>query len=411
MRSEKEAGSEKMGDKPEIWIEMLPANEGDCILVTIPDADIRILIDGGICETYKNTLRERLLQLKSENKVIDLLIVTHIDNDHIGGIIELLKENGSNMESKIIKIKNIWHNSYRHLQFEKVPITGKAEEQILKKIIAGGTAQENQQKEGGRQEINALQGTTLATLIYQGGYCWNQQFGGMAVSNQSKKIQLGQGCTISVLLPGQKELEKLAKEWRYQLKRSRFSFQFSEDILFDDAYEYYYRYLSEQGIGQRKQTAAEICSNAEKTIEELAKHQGIQDNGDVNKSSISLLLEYMGKKVLFLADNIADRALEMVNGETCFDAVKLPHHGSIKNISDSFLVRCTTGRYLISTNSLKYGHPDLEILAKIINKSTDYKKRIFFNYNIEKVKDFEKRINRVGNTEFIYLCNGQRIVI
>ena len=186
-----------MADKTEIWIEMLPANEGDCILVTIPDADIRILIDGGICDTYKNTLRERLLELKSENKVIDLLIVTHIDNDHIGGIIELLKENGSNIESKIIKIKNIWHNSYRHLQFEKVPIMGKAEEQILKKIIAGGAAQENQQKESGRQEINALQGTTLAALIYQGGYCWNQQFRGMAVSNQSKKIQLGQGCTIS----------------------------------------------------------------------------------------------------------------------------------------------------------------------------------------------------------------------
>ena len=36
---------EKMKIESEIWIEMLPASEGDCILVTLPDADIRILIE------------------------------------------------------------------------------------------------------------------------------------------------------------------------------------------------------------------------------------------------------------------------------------------------------------------------------------------------------------------------------
>lgn len=183
----KKISSEKRKKVSEIWIEMLLASEGDCILVTLPDADIRILIDGGVGDTYKNSLKDRLLQLKSENKVINLLIVTHIDNDHIGGIIELLKENGSNKESRIVKIDDIWHNSYRHLQFDRVAETGKAEKQILGKIIASGAAQENQQRTGGKREISALQGTTLAALILQGGYCWNRQFDGMAVSNQSKK--------------------------------------------------------------------------------------------------------------------------------------------------------------------------------------------------------------------------------
>lgn len=104
-----------MYKKSEIEIEVLPANEGDCILITIEKEDIHILIDGGTAETYRNYLKTRLIQLKNEGKVIDLLIVTHIDNDHIGGIIELFKENGSDMDSKIIRIRNIWHNSYRHL--------------------------------------------------------------------------------------------------------------------------------------------------------------------------------------------------------------------------------------------------------------------------------------------------------
>ena len=89
------------------------------LLITIINEDIHILIDGGTANTYRTYLRERLIQLRNDGKAIDLLVVTHIDNDHIGGIIELLKENGSNENPHIIEIRNIWHNSYRHLQFDK----------------------------------------------------------------------------------------------------------------------------------------------------------------------------------------------------------------------------------------------------------------------------------------------------
>ena len=240
----------------EIWIEMLPANEGDCILITIPQEDVRVLIDGGTSDTYTSCLRERLLQIKEEGKSIDLLVVTHVDNDHIGGIIELLKENGSFAESKIIKIQNIWHNSYRHLQFHKGLATGEAEKQILQKIVARGVSQEMRQFAKGKKKISALQGTSLAALILQGGYNWNVQFCGKAVKKQQEKIRLGNACTIEVLLPGQKELEELAKRWKYELKRSRISFQFSEDKIFDDAYEYYYRFFAQENTGEKKQVAA-----------------------------------------------------------------------------------------------------------------------------------------------------------
>lgn len=114
-----------MTKKHEIEIELLPANEGDCLLITIINEDIHILIDGGTANTYRTYLRERLIQLRNDGKAIDLLVVTHIDNDHIGGIIELLKENGSNENPHIIEIRNIWHNSYRHLQFDKKDALGK----------------------------------------------------------------------------------------------------------------------------------------------------------------------------------------------------------------------------------------------------------------------------------------------
>ena len=189
-----------MYKKSEIEIEVLPANEGDCILITIEKEDIHILIDGGTAETYRNYLKTRLIQLKNEGKVIDLLIVTHIDNDHIGGIIELFKENGSDMDSKIIRIRNIWHNSYRHLQFEKNQKLGRSEKNILNKIIANGEVYFNYNL-GKNNPISAMQGTTLAGLIFEGGYHWNEQFDKQAVMNNGINYQFGKECFITVLKP------------------------------------------------------------------------------------------------------------------------------------------------------------------------------------------------------------------
>lgn len=396
----------------EIWIEMLPANEGDCILVTIPHEGVRILIDGGTSETYTSCLRERLLQIKEEGKGIDLLVVTHIDNDHIGGIIELLKENGSFAESKIIKIQNIWHNSYRHLQFHEGLETGEAEKQILQKIVAQGVSQEMRQFSEGKKEVSALQGTSLAALILQGGYNWNLHFFGKAVKKQQEKIRLGDVCTIEVLLPGQKELEKLAKKWKYELKRSRISFQFSEDKLFDDAYEYYYRFLAQENNGEKKQISSRIkgCEDI-KEIEILAERQGKMDSSKTNAASISLLLEYKGKRILLLADNIAGKVMESGKISGIFDAIKLPHHGSVRNISDGFLANCVTEKYLISTSSEKYGHPDIETLAKIIVRGAECPKQIYFNYEIDRVKEFEEKVKSNKQLDIIYLAKGQKIVL
>ena len=55
-----------MTKKHEIEIELLPANEGDCLLITIINEDIHILIDGGTANTYRTYLRERLIQLRND---------------------------------------------------------------------------------------------------------------------------------------------------------------------------------------------------------------------------------------------------------------------------------------------------------------------------------------------------------
>ena len=78
-------------------IQFLHANNGDCIWINVKDDDnhiLNILIDGGTKETYaeldrgrneivKGELFHLIESIRSKNQKIDLLILTHIDNDHI----------------------------------------------------------------------------------------------------------------------------------------------------------------------------------------------------------------------------------------------------------------------------------------------------------------------------------------
>lgn len=394
-----------------IEVEVLPANEGDCFLITINNENIHILIDGGTAETYRYYLKRRLLQLRSEGKVIDLLIVTHIDNDHIGGIIELLKENGSDIDSKIIRIKNIWHNSYRHLQFEKKGVLGKSEKSILNRIIANGETYLNSSLSQ-NSPISAMQGTTLAGLILQGGYCWNEQFDGKAVVNKEISYLFGKECLISVLKPDFVDLENLGIEWKKDLRKSRFMFSFSEDDLFDDAFEYYCRFLQKDVDGCNEMISYKNCYIDAMTIEDIAREPIKEDTSITNRSSIVVAISYENKKLLFLADNITTNITDWFSKENRkYSLVKLPHHGSSQNISDEFIKNIESDTYIISTNSKKYNHPDVETLSKIACKRTDYVKKIYFNYKIDKIVNFEEKICGMNDIEFVYLREGQKIYL
>ena len=82
----------------EIKIEFLQAFNGDCILITT--SKFNILIDGGTKKTYSLSLSKALEEVNQ----LDLVILTHIDSDHIMGLIEMFNDN------KIV-VKKVWFNS------------------------------------------------------------------------------------------------------------------------------------------------------------------------------------------------------------------------------------------------------------------------------------------------------------
>lgn len=87
-------------------VHFLPAKAGDCFVLEFDNKDC-MLIDCGYVSTYKKELKPLLLQLRAKGCRLILLLITHIDQDHISGAIQFLQENGKQGAPQIIAIENI----------------------------------------------------------------------------------------------------------------------------------------------------------------------------------------------------------------------------------------------------------------------------------------------------------------
>ena len=119
-------------------IKLLPAGYGDCILISIDSVEnVNILIDGGLSETYDKYLKKEVAHILALNQKLNLVISTHMDNDHISGLVKLLNSSYSKL------INEIWYNGLiqvvdsRFYSKEKDEYT-KEDIKIIDKIISQG---------------------------------------------------------------------------------------------------------------------------------------------------------------------------------------------------------------------------------------------------------------------------------
>lgn len=364
---------------------MYGANEGDAFLVSIDNEKFNILIDMGFETTYKNFIKDDLIDLAKRGKSIDLLVITHIDNDHISGVVNFIYENGADM--KIIHVKEVWHNSYKHLEFgksyEKLP---KEELKALNKL-----KQENNLSFvlDGISEIGAREGTTLASLLYKYNYNWNTKFDNKAVCIENKSvINLGD-IKFILISPNLDKLNKLSNKWKEKLSSIYHNFTHTEDEIFDEAFELYIKSLPTEDY-----FLSEISSEVTIDLEKLAS-KNEAENSAPNGSSIAFIIEFNESKLLFLADahhELITNQLKLLkqNGYALnFEATKVSHHGSNKNTSTELISLIESKKFLFSTNGSKNQHPEIETLAKIILKETPYVKELYFNYHHKKLNFLE----------------------
>lgn len=359
-----------------IRIKVFPALNGDSILLEFSGK--HFLIDGGYVNTFNEYLFDELKKRSEKGKTISHLIVTHIDSDHISGIVRLLEKNAN---SEIITIDNIWHNSYRHIkdlrdklslnEFNgKTDLTALSGKSYLKEVIEG------------RQEICAEQGSTLGALILKGNYKWNSEFDNKAVSiDNLDTIQIDENVTIRILSPNNQKLSKLKRFWNKELYKKGFNIS-EDDANYDDAFEFLIAQEKEKKVLFEKN----ISRGAVK-IEELSHIEFEEDSSVSNGSSISFVFENNNKKLLFLADSHPSLILESLKKHYSeddfpieFDIIKISHHGSVTNTSKELLEAIDSKNYIISSDGSKFGHPDIETIARIVNRKSDFIRNLYFNY-------------------------------
>ncbi|MGD6796269.1 MBL fold metallo-hydrolase [Metabacillus indicus] len=409
-----------------INIDMFPASYGDSFLVKcMGEKNSNILIDMGFKSTYKNYINKELIKLNKAGEKISLLVFTHIDEDHILGGIDFIEKNGIASSPNIIEIDEIWHNSYRHLQFDKreqlesEKKMDNTEASILRNIIDKGYIREKGVRD--ISDVGYKKGSTLSGILYKNIYnaIWNNSFNNNAIKipddGNLPIIVVGDNVKLTLLSPNKEKLKELDSGWRKKLTELGFSEQIEKSEIMDDAFEIYNANLS---IKKKKERSISNVSGRAIDFEEIANGKFQPDKTVVNGSSISFILEFQNKKILFLGDSHTDIIVEnlkkilLKNKEEklFFDAVKISHHGSKHNTSNDLLELIRTPRYLISTNGKGRGfnHPDLETLCRIITSNPEIEKELIFNFKPVHLfdhineQDLKKKYNykiRCGNNQ------------
>ena len=328
-------------------VTLLPARYGDGLWIRYGTKarPHHILIDGGTRGTA-SVIEELLQELPEDRRVIDLLVVTHLDRDHIEGILALLEP-----KKLSFKIDEIWFNGWPQL--------------------IGKTAVE---------AFGARQAEELSARILAHGLCWNEKFEGKAVivpeQGDLPEIILPGGLELILLSPFKKNLEELVPVWEEELRKLNL----------------------EPGYGVQ-QTPPGVEAFGGINIEELNELCFHEDDSAGNGSSIAFIAQYAGKRCLFAGDALPSVILAALNrkerGYYPVDLFKVSHHASAHNTSPDLLDKAPGGRYAISTNGSIYSHPSRETMARVI-KRTGAGQELVFNYrtkftDIWEEKDLRRR--------------------
>jgi beta-lactamase superfamily II metal-dependent hydrolase len=341
-----------------IQFEFFEAGCGDSILVSTEEGTnegTNILIDGGVATTYQDEITYSLDKLNSD---LDLVVVTHIDTDHICGIIELLND-----KYRRNMIKKFWFNTasekMRIMEYDNNEIGG-GHGNLLSSFIQSRKIPHN-------NNIYVKNNTTH-NIFYFG---------------RNKDIKL------TLLSPTKDGLKTLRNNWSEDdiLKKCQGSsiqiggYSQPEDRREVD--DLYFKYKNKQIKFGRKDTYT-------------------------NNSSIAFILSYKHKNFLFLGDsdiNDINNSLkdlgysEKKDEQLQVEFVKLSHHGSKKNINDEFLSLIKSDTFVTLTNgshpnNSKYKHPDKESYALILNHTKRAKNiNLFFNYSQPIDKKFPRDMN------------------
>lgn len=317
-------------------IEILKANHGDAFVIhACKDEKSGIIVIDGGPDQSRIAVNRKL----SSFPCIDLMILTHYDNDHISGINTYVSQH---VNDERFPAREVWANCAKSIG------------------VSVGT------------NVSFPEASTLAGVLedvkkQNQGFVWRSDI----VSGQWYHLEFAD---IFVLGPTSAIREKCQMKYEAETKTD----------------------VSDVRIVQSDKSLEELSRNPKmKPVMSNPHHL-------VNMDSIAILLKCDGLTALFLGDTFPCVIIEQLKslaesdgGKLKLDVLKVSHHGSKNNISNEMLDLLDCNNYIITTNggSGNSFHPDRESLANILlhpTRNKDSKVNVLLNYGLDVIE------NRVG---------------
>lgn len=319
-------------------LKILKAGNGDALLLRYKGNDSvfrNIIIDGGNKRSdYEKYLKKEILEIQFRNEFIDLLIITHTDQDHVKGIQYLLNDNDIN---KAI-IKEVWFNSFDNFR-----------------MISNNS------------DISYLESCEIQNLISENNILRKVNI----IANDLLEIKY-HGITMTILSPYIDDIKKLVDNNASDISSQKNDYSYSITDLINNNTRIFQDH--KEDLDNKEENKVSIAF----LLEIYGK--SILFLGDATPEIIELSIERLLQK----------RGIAFLN----VDFIKLSHHGSHRSISLNMMRLLQCHHYIISTNREKSNLPNKLAFAKILNRLNKNKNKdyFYFNFSDDEV-DVDKRLN------------------
>ena len=365
-------------------IRVFHSGKGDCLLLTSSDGK-NILVDGGHVtssggtDNYSPNVAPFLGKLRDKGEKLDLLCVSHIDQDHIGGVLRMLNDEfdwrvfefqdaeGLDVEepenSRPPPVDEIWHNSFHEQVSKNRRAIGDAIAAAAPRSLSLGLDRVGHGSnffDGLTTSMKESAQLSRRIAASQLGIPLNETFNNRLVQARPDQLSKSIGnFKVTVIGPTGKQLIQLRKKWnswlrsdtgRRQIRNIRNQAIVDEDLLANGQLDQYLLENIGPAIGSRIGVTEQNVASIVMVVEDGS--QNILLTGDARDDTI--------------IDQLIDSGSSDPKGFVHFNVLKIQHHGSENNMSEGFAKRVTADHYIFCGDGA-HGNPDHRAVRQVID--------------------------------------------
>lgn len=346
-------------------LSFLPALHGDAFIIHCYKGDNEgyIIVDGG---PNRNPKLNPFVKEIEAIRHIDLMVMTHQDDDHLVGIKNYVERHKGDER---FPVDRLWVNSARYVDMP--------EGHNLSAAKANSMAD------------------TLRSMGDEGKTRWTDS---VTAGFDTSDIKFAD---IEVIAPSSNTLDIFFERY--------------ESLLAEKGLEPAINLSASKRVEEDRNIDMQTLSEREKSKPNIDNYAHI-----ANMASIAFIIRCDGLSVLMLGDSFPDEVEDYLRAKGYseqnklnVDFVKVSHHGSRNNISNSLLDIIDCVNYLIPTNGgeKRSYHPDRETLANILchkERDRSIPVHFFFNYTLAQIEHRVGKLFKDDDVKFNYVIHDHK---